>query len=63
MPQNAASAKQVLKTTPLFAALDDSELTSLAARFLRSFFFFLGFLNPAADAYRPEGPQNAVSDW
>lgn len=31
MSQGAASPKQILKTTPLFAALDDAELTSLAA--------------------------------
>jgi CRP-like cAMP-binding protein len=32
MPQEAASPKQILKGTPLFAALDDAELSSLAAR-------------------------------
>jgi len=32
MAQNSASSKQILKATPLFAALDDAELNSLAAR-------------------------------
>jgi CRP/FNR family cyclic AMP-dependent transcriptional regulator len=32
MPQTPGSPKQVLKATPLFAALDDVELNSLAAR-------------------------------
>jgi CRP-like cAMP-binding protein len=32
MPQNTATSKRILSATPLFAALDDSELTSLAAR-------------------------------
>jgi CRP/FNR family cyclic AMP-dependent transcriptional regulator len=31
MPAETASVKQILKSTPLFAALDDSELSSLAA--------------------------------
>src|SRR5436305_4553001 len=32
MSDDATSAKQILKATPLFAALDESELNSLAAR-------------------------------
>jgi CRP/FNR family transcriptional regulator len=32
MPQSSTSPGQMLKATPLFAALDESELTSLAAR-------------------------------
>lgn len=32
MPPGAASPRQILKATPLFAALDDAELSSLAAR-------------------------------
>ena len=32
MPENAVSAKSILKATPLFAALDESEIASLAAR-------------------------------
>src|ERR1051326_840955 len=32
MPREAASPSQILKGTPLFAALDDAELSSLAAR-------------------------------
>ncbi|HEY3837483.1 MAG TPA: Crp/Fnr family transcriptional regulator [Bryobacteraceae bacterium] len=32
MPQDAALPKQILKATPLFAALEESELNSLAAR-------------------------------
>lgn len=32
MAQSTASPKQILKATPLFAILDDTELTSLAAR-------------------------------
>lgn len=32
MSQNNASTTQILKATPLFAALDDSEINSLAAR-------------------------------
>ena len=32
MAHNPVSAKQILKATPLFAALDDAELNSLAAR-------------------------------
>lgn len=32
LQQETASARQILKATPLFAALDESEITSLAAR-------------------------------
>jgi len=32
MPQEPISPKQILKATPLFAALDESEISSLAAR-------------------------------
>jgi CRP/FNR family transcriptional regulator len=32
MPQENVVARQILKATPLFAALDESEITSLAAR-------------------------------
>ena len=32
MPENAVSAKSILKATPLFAALDDAEIDSLASR-------------------------------
>jgi CRP/FNR family transcriptional regulator, cyclic AMP receptor protein len=32
MPQETASPRQILKATPLFAALDDAELSSLASR-------------------------------
>ena len=32
MAQSSASARNILKATPLFAALDDSEINSLAAR-------------------------------
>jgi len=32
MPQEALTARNILKSTPLFAALDDSEVNSLAAR-------------------------------
>ena len=32
MPQGTTSPRQILKATPLFAALDEAELNSLAAR-------------------------------
>src|ERR1039458_6578125 len=32
MPQDTASPRHILKATPLFAALDESEVNSLAAR-------------------------------